>query len=75
MQHEKIIKRSDGSEVKICVYFLYDSGRDKAYWTYVVHTRAPGKKEFIYQGSDEWVTPEEILQAKLELWEKIKPTT
>lgn len=95
MRHKKIIKRSDGSQVKIDVRFWADSSRDEFNYRINVSTCAPKKRTWKYLGFDdnyeyrqldlqerikfveskqlEIVSSKEVLQAKLELWEKIKP--
>ncbi len=83
MEHNKIFKRDDGTRVRIIV--SYDSGNQYAsaiyslmptsnfsfrgkYWKNVCSVGEDEEKQL------EHVTKEEMLQAKLELWEKMKPT-
>ncbi len=80
MLHEKILKRDDGSIVKIAIRFSSDRffGEYGGYMT-TVRTCArrldmDGRNEYEVKKQLEHVTKEEILQAKLELWEKMKPT-
>jgi len=94
-QHEKILKRPDGTRVKIIVSF-WDSRTGYRYDIEDVRTCAKGKRTWVpVQDSNCYsyrrlslddrakekvkeelkvVTKEEVLQAKLELWEKLKPT-
>ncbi len=96
MLHEKILKRDDGSRVKILVDFCVVNFSDTGFKFFSdVRTCAKGKRtfnvlnfddyeyraltikerqEFYVQRQLEHVTKEELLQAKLELWEKMKPT-
>lgn len=97
MKHEKIIKREDGSKVKISISFYSDSFRPESdKYRVAVQTCAKRKRTWInVTNSDdysyrclsmderskfakekqlEYVSKEEILSAKLELWEKLKPT-
>ena len=68
MRHEKIIKDSRGT-VRIVIYFETTYGNIR--WTINVWHKAPKKRSEVW--SDNIATPSEILEAKLELWEKIKP--
>ncbi len=79
MLHEKIFKRDDKSRVKITIRFSSDPlFEDYGGYTTNVHTCVKGKRAWIREYGIkqrlEHVTKEEILQAKLELWEKMKPT-
>ncbi len=74
MRHEKIFKREDGSRVKIEVeiyvpfnYFHSDGHK----WSSIVAYCAPGKRKFLPGYGRH--TPDEILEVKLELWNKLKP--
>ena len=93
MKHEKIIKRPDGSSVKINLSLWIDF-RDTVYNIDLSYLPA-GKRKWLSVGDDgdySWrklnhterkeyrmneylqhVSAEEILQAKIELWEKLKP--
>jgi len=93
--HEKIIKRADGSRVKITVQFgvgFFDEGakysvfiekceKGKRTWqdcldrdsnTYRKLNQAD-RIERIKKANLELVSPEEIFEAKMELWQKLKP--
>lgn len=95
MTHELILKRPDGSKVKIIVRFYELSRNDYRYMVDVLSCEK-GKRTFVSvvntddyeyraqsfpEGREEWAmrkymevaTKEEILQAKLELWNKLKP--
>lgn len=94
MQHEKIIKRIDGFQVKIDVS-TYMVGLNKLVYKTMVFTKQPKKRTWIHvQIQEDWayrslsmeqrrekdelhklnfVTAEELHQAKIELWEKLKP--
>jgi hypothetical protein len=76
MQHEKIIKRPDGTRVHIVVTLFvprYASEGDKFWAAGVWEYKKGGKKPISLTSNLGLATPEEIYQAKLELWEKIKP--
>lgn len=49
MRHEKIIKRPDGSRVKITVTLNTQSHRNEAYWNFMCHVCEPRKRT--------WTTP------------------
>lgn len=91
--HEKIIKRTDGTRVKIRVHF--DPGyRGNEYWS-KIETCQPRKRTWVgVVDENDWdyrrmsgakraeaeekatldhVSAEEIMKAKLELWEKLRP--
>lgn len=73
MQHEKIIKREGGSELKITVkaFKTLNDGYVDYSETYITVTI----DGFVLQEPIHpiLVSLEEILSAKLELWEKLKP--
>lgn len=89
MTHEKIFKREDGTRYKIWVKLEVDTYRVFPYWVFWVHKCEPRKRLFgsviphdyrypIDYSSNEsvylqHVTPEEVLETKLELWNLIKP--
>jgi len=95
MKHEKIIKREDGSRVKIVVDVVAISHRDIEFRSYVLFCEK-GKRTWrgtydanlhsyrklsmedrreLERKSQFSVTSEkEVLDAKLELWQKLKPT-
>ena len=76
MRHEKIIKDERGTvtiiiELWVCNNFGKDrNGNEYRYDISVLH-KAPKKRNDVF--NDTIATPEEILAAKLELWNKIKP--
>lgn len=94
MKHEKIIKREDGTQVKIDVSAYVARLNDLVYKT-MIFTKQPKKRTWIHvQIKEDWnyrslsteqrqeknelhklnfVTAEELNQAKIELWEKLKP--
>lgn len=93
MRYEKIIKRADGSKIKIEVLFYmdfrtphysvtiwnclprkrtYNIVSDKSNYQYR-RLDAAQRKEYIQTSNLQFVTPEEIYQAKIELWETLKP--
>lgn len=96
MRHEKIIKRADGSRVKIIVMFYLTEYREGPNYMTEVITCPPGKRTFygVVDGDDyrframtmeeravyaeeqklKHVSAEELLSAKLELWQLIKPS-
>lgn len=65
MTHEKIIKREDGTEVKIVMMIKADIWYKPAWGEF--HRI----ENLNYRPK---LSTEEILSAKLELWEKLKPT-
>ena len=70
MIHKKILKRENGSTVKIeIVFYEWASSFD---YKHTITVTSPNKKVFFVDNSA--ATPEEIHAAKLELWEKMKPT-
>lgn len=93
MTHEKILKRKDGSQVKISVWLYVHE--NKSNWGYLIFLQEPNSDRWLDPFSDRgyisrvikpkfpsgpysdtfdnYVTREEILKAKLELWQKIKP--
>ena len=94
MNHEKIIKRKDGSRVKISVHFYmwgsttfgYDTsvqicGKGKRKWQMFVdaddykYRAMPMEDREVFKNQQELlaVTKEDILEAKTELWNKLKP--
>ena len=75
MLHEKIIKRDDGTEIRIRVDFYVDFAR--SYWTEpTISVKDKGKTKFYTTPyyTENLVTKQEILDAALELWHKLKPT-
>ena len=93
MEHEKILRREDGSRVKIEVWVtscfdsdieyeseVYTYEKDREEW---VGTWSPGysyrglsmeeRATHRYNSQFPTITPEELQEAKLELWEKMKP--
>lgn len=94
MKAEKIIKREDGSRVRI-ITSLRDSYSNQPIYESIVHVCGKGKrtwngtysdgdfsfrrlsmderKVFINEKNLEYVTEQELHDAKLELWESIKP--
>lgn len=95
MRHEKIIRRGDGSRVKIEISTYIDYSRRPVYRIDSVTMCEKGKRtwtghcfknDFRYRSLKhedrikyatekflEIVTEDEMWQAKLELWEKLKP--
>jgi hypothetical protein len=75
MRHEKIIKRPSGVQNKIEVSVYVDNFTDNApHYNVFVWWRPKGKIVWLRAEIDQLATGEEIHQAKLELWEKLKPT-
>jgi len=73
MRHEKVIKRDDGSEVIIDVLLNLNYGSPKYHASIWVIPNI-GRKRLVNPNlNHDIATPAEILAAKLELWEKIKP--
>lgn len=72
MRHEKIIKRSDGSRTKIEVDLYVDRFISNGFkYNTAIFTCKPQKRTWELVSSD--ATPAEVLQAKIELWEKLSP--
>lgn len=93
MTHEKIYKRSNGSQVKVCVWlyvhenksnwgfllWVKEAGSDR--WVepfrdqdYVLRVASPELREGVKVDSlEHYISKKEILQAKMELWNQIKP--
>jgi len=93
--HEKIIKRVDGSRVKITVEFSVSFFKQDAKYSVSVEKCEKGKRTWKYcldrdsntyrklnqadrierikKANLELVSPEEIFEAKMELWQKLKP--
>lgn len=71
MQHEKIFKREDGTQIRVDVHVKYIDGA--VYWSYAAFWRGKRQRFWRCDELDLIVEPEEIYQTKLELWEKLKP--
>jgi hypothetical protein len=96
MMHEKILKRDDGSRVKIKVSLnnylsrgnlqystmVFSCEKGKRTWRSTFNSddytyrklSMDGRREFEYKSQFNIVTEIELQQARLELWEKLKPT-
>ena len=94
MTHEKIIKRKDGTMVKISVWFYVHQNQSN--WGYLIFVKEAGSDRWVDPFSDRdyilrvmnpkfqeglkmdtfdnYVTKDEILKAKLELWQMVKPS-
>ena len=94
MNHDKIFKRKDGSQVKISVWLYVHE--NKSNWGYLIFLREANSDRWLDPFSDRdyltrimtpkfkdglkmdtfdnYVSADEIRQAKLELWQKIKPS-
>lgn len=72
MKNEKIIKRRDGSRVKIVSNIYTDSNRVWFRWESYSYYCAPGKRTF-KTVTPSAATPEEMFEAEIELWNLIKP--
>jgi hypothetical protein len=75
MLHEKIIKRDDGTEIKILIDFYVDF-RAPHWSPPTISVKDKGKTKFYTTPyyTENLVTNQEILDAALELWHKLKPT-
>jgi hypothetical protein len=77
MIHEKVVKRDDGFSIKIYVQVHFSDGR--LVYIHYFSTKKKGQRRFRGINEDggmfpkHYPTNEEIHQAKLELWEKLKP--
>jgi len=93
MNHEKLLKRSDGSKIKIRVRFwirtiypMYDvevlicEPRKRTFynvyssddWSYRKLSMEEREK-YVYEKQLEHVTEDEIMEAKMEMWNILKP--
>lgn len=95
MRKDTIIKREDGSRVKITAEYIteryiqqdnyrtrvYICGKGKRTWKPTFDTDCYNyrrlsrdeRRNFEYQSQFEYVTEEELLAAKISLWEDMKP--
>lgn len=76
MRHTEIIKREDGSVVKIDIYF--GETNNEGWYRSYVRTQVAESKGWKWELqpfplTDNIVTPAEIHAAKLKCWEKLKP--
>ncbi len=71
MEHEKHIKDERG-RIRICVKLSINEWKQD--WSYSVRVSVIPPKKRAEIWNQTIATPEEILQAKLEFWELIKPT-
>ena len=71
METEKIIKREDGSRVRIVTSFTCEYRRNEFRYLSMVQRCGKGKRKWVtdYDAA----TKDEIISAQLELWETIKP--
>lgn len=96
LRTEKILRREDGSRVKICVE-LFEVSHQRMEYRFSVQTCGKGKRtwndcvdfddfryralsmserrEFEIAESMEIISREELLNAKLSLWESLRPNT
>jgi hypothetical protein len=93
---EKMIKREDGSRIKIIVEIFNVNYGSLQYKSSVLHCdkgkrtwrgtfnsddyeyrglSMDDRRKFEYESQLEFVSDQEILQAKIELWESLKPLT
>jgi hypothetical protein len=71
MKHEKILKRPDGSKVKVYVSLnIYNDGFN---WSTGAFVCPAGKRKFEYNSTEGAATAEEIKEVQMELIGKIKP--
>ncbi len=72
-QHEKIFTRGDGSRVKVLVWVDYDFSDYTSEYKYDFDvTSNEVDEEDCHFGYNRLATPEEVQEAKMELWEKLK---
>jgi len=72
---ETIIKREDGSRIKITVRFIAADYKSHHRYSIGIEYCLPRKRRFNYVPyTAQLVTDSEILQAKLLFWESLKPT-
>lgn len=69
MRHEKIVLRKDGTQYQICVNAYLDSYRNEEYRRLSMDER----REYDNNNNLRFVKKEEIYDAKIELWNLLKP--
>ena len=76
MTHEKIVKRPDGTRIKIIVSLYTDLARNETRWNNFGTLVCDPRKRKWREGkiSDHLASMQEVLEAQLELWEMLKPT-
>lgn len=83
MKYEKIIKRKNGSRVKIVCSLYVELFRNEYRWEAYSYYCEPGKRLFKslppvlnpdIATPVTAATPEELLEVKVEFWNQIKPT-
>ena len=72
MRYDKVLRRDDGSRMKITVWPVFGWGNDPVTWDFEVY-HARTKRTFERCPSDR-ATAAQIQQAMLECWEAMKPT-
>ncbi len=73
MRYEKIIKRKDGSKIKVIVEFWCDFGGFS--WSESHFYCAPNKRTYVTSsGVEQEPTQSDVNAVKLEFWETLKPT-
>lgn len=75
MRHEKIINRNNGDKIIIITNFWMDSSRDYSpvYDQYIQVVPKGKRKRISPDKPESYVSPAELLQAMLDVWEKLKP--
>ena len=73
-KQETILRRDDGSRIKITVRFISADYRSPHRYSVGVELCQPRKRTFNHVFTDSYITKEEIHQAKLSFWESLKPT-
>lgn len=76
MDYEKIIKREDGSRVSITIRLHIERYRPSFEYEIYVASCEKSKRTWHFINPDkifDYVSNDEILQAKMALWESIKP--
>lgn len=73
MRHEKIFKHPDGTRYRIMVSLYLESYTTVTRWTHDQYACEPGKRKFksILRGGPD--ADRQILETKMELWNKLKP--
>lgn len=83
MRHEKLIKRPSGEVVKIEVEFYCEMLTNNFNYRISIYSKGFRKRSWILRyeegyhqvwGRDKFVTDEEIQEAKMELWQQLKPS-
>lgn len=73
MVHEKIINRANWDTIRIEVALEFTKF-GKPDYIIAAYRQPLGEKEYKVSDPSSYLTDEEILESKMELWDKLKPT-